>query len=176
MIFTETSLPEAYLIELEHVDDERGFFARAWCSDEFKQHGLVNGFVQCNISFNTIAGTLRGMHFQIAPYPEVKVVRCTMGAIYDVIVDLRPNSPAFKQWYGVTLSADNRLMYYIPDGCAHGFVTLTDKTEVFYQMSEFYHPECARGVRWNDPAFDIRWPLEPRVISMKDQQYGDLGL
>lgn len=173
MKFNEIPLAGAYLIEPEQNADDRGFFARVWSRDEFEQYGLATALVQCNISYNKLAGTLRGMHFQSPPYPEVKVVRCTMGAIFDVIIDLRPASPTFKQWHGVALSADNMLMAYVPDGFAHGFVTLTDNAEVFYQMSEFYHPEYGRGVRWNDRAFGIHWPLEPRVISERDRHYPD---
>lgn len=171
MIFTETSLPGAYVIEPELQQDERGVFARTFCSREFAEYGLNPNLVQCNISFNRNRGTLRGMHFQAPPHEEAKLVRCTLGAIYDVIVDIRPQSPTFRQWLGVELSAANRKMLYIPEGLAHGFLTLEDDTEVFYQMSEFYHPECARGIRWDDPVFGIRWPDAPRVISAKDQQY-----
>ncbi len=173
MRFIQTILPGVYLIELERLEDERGFFARAWCQDEFAQHQLNAQIVQCNISFNSKQGTLRGLHYQIAPYEEAKVVRCTAGAIYDVVVDLRSHSPTFRHWIGVELSATNHTMVYIPSGLAHGLQTLEDNTEVFYQMSEFYHPECARGVRWDDTAFKISWPLLPTVISAKDQQYPD---
>lgn len=173
MRFTETPLAGAYLIDLERREDERGFFARSWCADEFKQHGLNPRLVQCNLSFNKKRGTLRGMHYQAEPYPEAKLVRCTMGAIYDVIIDLRPASPTFKQWFGVELTAENRRALYIPIGCAHGFQTLVDHSEVFYQMSEFFHPECARGVRWNDPCFGIIWPIDPPILSQRDQSYED---
>lgn len=173
MKFISTKLNGAYLIELKRLEDERGFFARSWCQKEFLDYGLDANLVQCNISFNLKKGTLRGMHYQIAPYEEVKLLRCTQGAIYDVIIDLNPNSSSFKQWIGVELSAENRLMIYIPKGFAHGFQTLEDHTEVFYQMSEFYHPECARGVRWNDPTFAIEWPIEDSIISEKDRQYED---
>lgn len=156
------------MIDIDSHEDERGFFARSWCEDEFKRHGLNPRLVQCNISFNKKRGTLRGMHYQIAPFPEAKLVRCTMGAIYDVIIDLRQNSPTFKQWMSVELTAENRRALYIPEDFAHGFQTLTDHTEVFYQMSEFYHPECARGVRWDDPVFAIEWPFEPFHISGQD--------
>lgn len=172
MIFWETKIKGAFLIELEPVEDERGFFARSWCQEEFKSRGLNPGLVQCNISFNHKKGTLRGMHYQTAPHEDAKLVRCTRGQIYDVIIDLRLQSPTYKQWLAVELSADNRKMLYIPEGFAHGFQTLTDNTEVFYQMSEFYHPECAEGVRWNDPAFGIRWPeTVERIISAQDQNY-----
>ncbi len=171
MIFTETPLKGAYVIELEPREDERGFFARSWCADEFEKHGLNSRLVQCNISFNKKRGTLRGMHYQAAPFREAKLARCTMGAIYDVIIDLRTASPTFKQWFAVELSAENRLAVYIPEEFAHGFQTLTDNAEVFYQMSEFFHPECAMGLRWDDPAFGVPWPIKTPVISEKDMSY-----
>ena len=157
----------------ETIVDERGFFARSWCSHEFEQHGLSTSIAQCNVSFNEKKGTLRGMHYQAAPHPEVKLVRCTQGAVYDVVVDLRPESPTFMQWIGAVLSAANRHMLYIPEGCGHGLLTLEDRTEIFYQMSEFYYPELSRGVRWNDPAFQIEWPFEPAVIAERDRTYPD---
>lgn len=171
MIFTGTKLNGAFLIEPERLEDERGFFARAWCQKEFEAHGLNPRLVQCNISFNKKRGTLRGMHYQAAPHEEAKLVRCTMGSIYDVIVDLRPGSPTFKKHLSVLLSSSNRKMLYVPEGFAHGFLTLEDNTEVFYQMSEFHAPEHAKGFRWNDPAFSIEWPEEIRVISGRDQEY-----
>lgn len=174
MKFTETRLAGAYLIDLEPIADERGFFARSWCAQEFEAYGLNPKLVQCNISFNHKKGTLRGMHYQAKPHEEAKLVRCTKGAIYDVIVDIRPDSATFKQWLAVELTADNHRMLYIPQGVAHGFQTLVDKTEVFYQMSDFYYPECARGVCWNDQVFNIEWPQEDkRIISAKDLQYPD---
>jgi dTDP-4-dehydrorhamnose 3,5-epimerase len=173
MIFTETIISGAYRIAVERLKDERGFFARSWCQTEFAAHGLNPRLVQCNISFNDQPGTLRGLHYQAAPHAEAKVVRCTLGAVYDVIVDIRPNSPTFKHWLSVELTAHNRLMLYVPEGVAHGFQTLEPDSEVLYQMSEFYHPECARGLRWNDPAFDIRWPLAIQSISPRDRQYSD---
>ena len=173
MKFIETELKGAFIVEPERLKDERGFFARTWCKKEFEQHELFADLVQCNISFNRRKGTLRGMHFQIAPHEESKLVRCTMGAIYDVIIDLRPNSPTFKRWVSVELTTENRKMLFIPEGFGNGFITLTDNTEVFYQMSVYYAPECARGVRWNDPAFEIDWPAEVKVISEKDMQYPD---
>lgn len=173
MIFTETKLAGAFIIEPERIEDERGFFARTFCVEEFKAHSLNPRLVQCNISFNKKKGTLRGMHYQVAPYEEAKLVRCTMGVIYDVIVDLRPDSPTFKQWVAVELTEKNRKMIYILEGFGHGFQTLEDDTEVFYQMSEFYHPERARGVRWNDPAFGITWPLPDLIISERDRTYSD---
>lgn len=173
MKFIETELKGAFLIDPEPLEDERGFFARTWCRKEFEQHGLDTDWVQCNISFNKRQGTLRGMHYQIAPYAEAKLVRCTSGAIYDVIIDLRPNSKTYRQWISAELSAENRKMIYIPQGLAHGFQTLLDNTEVFYQMSEFYAPPYARAVRWNDPQFKIRWPEAERTISEKDQTIED---
>lgn len=173
MIFTETRLKGAFIIQPEKLEDERGFFARTWCKREFETHGLNSNLVQCNISFNKKRGTLRGMHYQVAPHEEAKLVRCTMGGIYDVIIDLRPNSKTFKQWISVELTAENRKMIYIPEGFAHGLLTLDHNTEVFYQMSESYAPEYARSVRWNDPAFDIVWPAGVAVISEKDKHYPD---
>jgi dTDP-4-dehydrorhamnose 3,5-epimerase len=173
MRFLETALQGAFIIELDRQEDERGFFARTWCQREFIAHGLNPRLVQCNVSFNRRRGTLRGMHYQVAPYAEAKLVRCTRGAIYDVIIDLRPDSPTFTQWIAVELTADNHRMLYIPEQFAHGFQTLEDNTEVFYQMSEFYAPECARGVRWNDPAFAIAWPPAERIISERDRHYPD---
>lgn len=173
MLFQETNLKGVYIIELERIEDERGFFARTWCQREFQKCGINPNLVQCNISFNRKKGTLRGMHYQAAPYEETKLVRCTMGAICDVIIDLRLDSETFRQWVSVELTAENRKMLYIPGGFAHGFLTLIDNTEVFYQMSEFFAPEYARGVRWNDPAFRINWPEKVVVISEKDKQYKD---
>lgn len=173
MQFIATRLPGAFILELERQEDERGFFARTWCEKEFVQHGLNPRLLQCNVSFNRKRGTLHGMHFQIAPHAEAKLVRCTRGAIYDVLVDLRPESPAFKQWLAVELTADNYRMVFIPAGFAHGYQTLVDETDVFYQMSGFYHPESARGVRWDDPAFGIIWPLPNPLISDKDRSYPD---
>ncbi len=173
MRFIETKLQGACVIEPERQEDDRGFFARTWCQREFEVHGLNPRLAQCNISFNKKKGILRGMHYQVSPHAEVKLVRCTMGAIYDVILDLRPGSPTWKQWIAVKLTAENRWMLYIPEGFAHGFQTLEDHTEVFYQMSEFYYVECARGVRWNDPAFGIVWPAAERIISAQDLGYPD---
>jgi dTDP-4-dehydrorhamnose 3,5-epimerase len=171
MTFHETKLRSVCEIHLEPKSDERGFFARSWCHNEFEGNRLNPKLVQCSISFNLRRGTLRGMHYQSEPYPETKLVRCTRGAIYDVIVDLRPHSSTFKEWIAVVLTAANRHMVYVPEGCGHGFLTLEDETEVFYQMSEFYQPESARGVRWNDPVFQIAWPGEPVVISERDRTY-----
>lgn len=173
MIFNPTPLAGAFVIEPELRQDERGFFARAWCQREFTEHGLNPRLVQCSLSFNHKRGTLRGMHYQAAPYEEAKLVRCTSGAIYDVMVDLRPASATFKRYFGVTLSASAHNMLYIPEGFAHGFLTLEDNTEIFYQMSEFYAPDYGRGFRWNDPAFGIRWPAPVQVISERDAAYPD---
>lgn len=176
MIFTETALKGAYVITPECVEDERGYFARTFCRTEFSERGLNPELVQCNISFNSKRGTLRGMHYQASPRAEAKLVRCTRGAIYDVIVDLRPGSPTYRRWIGTALDAGSPRMLYVPEGLAHGFLTLRDDTEVFYQMSEFYSVEQARGVRWDDPAFGISWPDTPCVISQKDRGYPDFAL
>jgi dTDP-4-dehydrorhamnose 3,5-epimerase len=176
MIFVPTALEGAFLIELERIEDERGFFARSWCQEEFAKHGLRSAFVQCNISFNSRKGTLRGMHYQAAPFEEAKLVRCTKGAMYDVILDLRSESPSFRHWEGFELTAENRRMLYVPEGFAHGFQTLADDTEVFYQMSAFYRPEAARGVRWNDPAFAVAWPCRRPHMSPRDRGYPDFEL
>ena len=175
MIFRELEILGAFVIEPERKEDRRGFFARTYCRRELEERGLDPTVVQCNISVNRLAGTVRGMHWQAEPWAEIKLVRCTRGAIWDVILDLRPDSPTFKRSYGVELTDENRLSIYIPAGCAHGFQALTDGAEVFYQMSEFYHPEAARGVRWNDPAFDITWPLEVSLISEKDLAFADFN-
>ena len=174
VIFTGTALQGAYIVDIELIEDERGFFARSWCREEFGAHGLHCHFVQSNISFNRRKGTLRGMHYQVKPNEEAKLVRCTRGAIYDVIIDLRSQSRTFTQWAAVELTAANYRMLYVPEGFAHGFQTLDDDTEVFYLMSEFYHPECGRGVRWDDPAFGITWPQsDRRIISDTDNAYPD---
>ena len=168
-----TPLAGAYLIEPEPMRDARGFFARSYCEREFAAQGINGRPVQCNISYNTKRGTLRGMHFQRAPHGEAKLVRCTAGGIYDVIIDLRRDSPTFRQWAGFELTADNRSALYIPEGFAHGFQTLTDDSEVFYQMFDFFEPGSAGGVRWDDPAFGIAWPLTDPVMSDKDRAYPD---
>ena len=173
MIFHETRLPGVFEIHLEQKRDERGFFARSWCQQEFEAHGLNPNVVQCNVSFNRDKGTLRGMHYQAPPYAETKVVRCTRGSIYDVVIDIRPESSTYTQWVAVLLTADKRNMVYVPEGCAHGFLTLADESEVFYQMSEFYNAGSARGVRWNDPAFQIIWPDAVEGISDRDRTYPD---
>lgn len=172
MKFTETKLVDAYVIELERLEDERGFFARSFCQREFAERGLNPCIAQCNISFNKKKGTLRGMHYQAAPYTEAKLVSCISGAIYDVIIDLRHDSPTYCQWFAVELLAESGKMLYAPAGFAHGFQTLTDNTTVFYQMSEFYHPQYAKGVRWDDPKFGIEWVNPNRIISEKDQTFG----
>ncbi len=174
MIFSETKLKGAFLIDVERREDERGFFARSWCQREFQEYGLNPSVVQCNVSFNKKKGTLRGMHYQLPPFSETKLVRCMRGAIFDVALDIRHESPTYGQWTAAELTAENRRMLYIPEGFAHGYQTLMDNTEVFYQVSEFYHPESERGVRWDDPSFGILWPDEPnRVISAKDRSIPD---
>jgi dTDP-4-dehydrorhamnose 3,5-epimerase len=169
---TATELPGAWLIEPEPIEDERGFFARTWCARELEEHGLVGKLAQASISFNRLRGTLRGLHYQEAPHAETKVVRCTQGAIFDVLVDLRPG-PGQKRWVGHELSAANRRALYVPEGVAHGFLTLADASEVLYLISEFHHPTAARGVRHDDPAFGIRWPGPVAVISPRDATYAD---
>jgi len=173
MNFTETALPGAYVIGLEKRGDERGFFARVYCRREFEQHGLVTEFVQVNTSLSGQKGTLRGMHYQLPPSAETKLVRCIRGALYDVILDLRPASPTFGRSFGIELSADNRTMLYIPKGFAHGFVTLTEDVEAFYFVDEFYAPQQERIVRWNDPRFAIPWPVAPISLSDKDRAARD---
>lgn len=174
MIFEKTKLNDAYIIRPELLEDDRGFFTRAWCQKEFEAHGLVSNFVQCNLSYNKKRGTLRGMHYQKNPHEETKLVRCTAGSIIDVIIDIRPVSSTFSQWLSVELSAENRIMLYVPRGFAHGYVTLVDNAEVFYQVSEFYTPGVEGGIRWNDPYFKINWPIvEDLVISKKDNSWPD---
>ncbi len=173
MIFSPTGLPGAFLLELQKLQDERGFFARSFCVREFTAQGLEPRVSQCNISFNARRGTLRGLHYQEAPREEAKLIRCTAGAIHDVIVDLRPHSATYLKHFGARLDARNRRMLFVPAGFAHGFLTLEDDTEVFYQMSEFYAPESARGIRWDDPALGIDWPLRPTVLSERDGSYPD---
>lgn len=173
MIFTETELPGAFIIDLELRKDDRGFFARAFCMKEFAEHGLVDQFVQCNTSWNEKAGVLRGLHMQLEPHGEVKLVRCTKGAIVDVIVDVRPDSPTYLRHIKVELTADNHRMLYVPVGFAHGYQTLVPDTEVFYMVSEYYAPGFERGLRWNDPAFGIEWPVSDPVLSEKDANAAD---
>jgi dTDP-4-dehydrorhamnose 3,5-epimerase len=173
MRFCETKLPGVFEINIEPHMDARGFFGRSWCQQEFELKGLNSRVAQCSVSFNGRKGTLRGIHYQAEPYREAKLVRCTCGAIYDVVIDLRHDSPTFKSWVGRVLTAAKRNMLYVPEGCGHGFLTLEDETEVFYQISEFYHPELARGVRWNDPAFHIDWPGAVEILSERDGSYPD---
>lgn len=173
MKFMPLPLQGAFLIEPKLAADERGFFARTFCREEFSKQGLNPDLMQCSISFNTHKGTLRGMHYQTRPHQEIKLVRCTMGSIYDVIIDLRPESATFGQWAGVKLTARNRKSIYIPEGFAHGFLTLADDCEVYYQMSQYYHPESIAGVRWNDPAFSIQWPGDVSIISDPDRNHPD---
>lgn len=175
MRFTETALPGVFLVDIEPLEDDRGFFARLWCRDELARKGLASDLAQISVSFNRRRGTLRGMHYQVAPHEEVKLVRCTRGAIYDVLVDLRPGSPTYRRWMSAELTADNRRTLYVPKGVAHGFQTLTDDAEVLYQISEFHHPESARGVRWDDPAFGIEWPDQAPILSGRDSGYPDFS-
>lgn len=174
MKFTELSIKGVWLVEIEPSKDERGFFARTFCTGEFALHGLETTLAQCSISFNKKKGTLRGMHYQAPPHEETKLVRCSRGEIYDVVADIRKGSPTFGKWLGMTLSADNNQSLYIPAGCAHGFMTVVDKSEVLYQISEPYHPDCARGFRYNDVFFSIQWPTAVSVVSPKDLAYEDL--
>jgi dTDP-4-dehydrorhamnose 3,5-epimerase len=170
MIFTETKLRGAYVIEPQTLNDERGFFARTWSGEEFSAKGLNANLVQCNTSNNKLKGTVRGMHFQSPPHEEAKLIRCTAGALYDVIVDLRPDSPTWGQWFGIELTRQNLRMIYVPEGFAHGYQTLADDTDVFYQVSAYYHQESASGVRWDDPTIAIDWPLQISVISERDRK------
>jgi len=173
MRFVDTPLNQVWIVEVEPVEDGRGFFARTWCTREFAAHGLNPQLAQCNVSWNRAKGTVRGMHYQRPPHEEAKVVRCTRGAIYDVVIDLRPASPSFCAWFGLELSATGRHLVYVPEGCAHGFQTLEDDCEVLYQMTAEHVPAAADGVRWNDPAFGVRWPLPVTLISDKDAGYAD---
>ncbi|OON66051.1 dTDP-4-dehydrorhamnose 3,5-epimerase [Hymenobacter sp. CRA2] len=173
MIFTETELAGAFIIDVDRMSDERGFFARSWCEDEFAAHGITAAPVQANVSSNPRKGTLRGMHLQLEPFGETKLVRCTRGAIYDVIVDMREESPTYGQWLGVELTAESFRMLFVPARFAHGFITLKDDTDVCYQVSAKYAPGYERGLRWNDPAIGIKWPIEPTVISEKDRRHPD---
>ena len=171
MIFTPLSLLGAYIVDIKPLTDDRGFFARSFCMNQFSDHKLRTNIAQCNISFNAKRGTLRGMHFQTPPKAEAKLVRCTRGRIHDVIIDLRPESPTYCRWEAVEMSGSDHRALYIPERFAHGFQTLEDETEVFYQMFEFYSPDHAAGVRWDDPAFGIRWPLPEPIISDRDRSY-----
>jgi dTDP-4-dehydrorhamnose 3,5-epimerase len=173
MKFHETKLKGSYTIQYEPFHDERGYFERTFCKKEFEDHGLDSTVIQCNASYNKHKGTLRGMHYQTAPFQEVKLVRCIAGSIYDVIIDLRPGSPTYCQWFATELTSTNGRAIYIPGGFAHGFQTLEDNSMVLYNMSSFYSPEHARGVRWNDPAFNIQWPHNDPIISQKDREYKD---
>ena len=168
MKFTETPLKGSFVIDLEKREDARGFFARAWCQKEFEEHGIYRLPVQANMSFNKKAGTIRGMHYQAAPHQESKLIRCVNGSIYDVIIDLRKNSPTYKQWFGIELNAENRTMLFVPEDFAHGFVALKDNSEIMYQVSAVYNFESERIIRYNDPAFKIQWPIEVSVVSEKD--------
>ena len=171
MMFVETKLSGAYIIEIEKIEDERGFFARTFDKNEFSKIGLDSEFIQSSISINNKRGTIRGMHYQNKPYEESKIVRCTKGKIFDVIIDLRPNSKTFKEWFSVELSEENHKMLYVPKGFAHGFQTLENNTKILYNISQFYHPESSKGVRWNDEIFRIKWPLKVSLISEKDLNY-----
>ncbi len=176
MRITATRLNGAFFVELERKTDNRGFFARSWCREEFRAHGLETDISQCNVGFSHRAGTLRGIHLQVPPHEEIKLVRCVRGMIYDVIVDLRPDSATFCQWISAQLTADNHLMLYIPQGFGHGYQTLTDNAEIVYQTSESYHPESSTGIRYNDPAFGFRWPLPVRSISPHDERWPDFDV
>ena len=171
MNFKETKLKGVYLIELEKNKDERGFFARSFCRNEFYSHGIKFNIAQCSISFNKTKGILRGMHYQPSPYGEAKLVSCIKGKIYDVVLDLRKGSATYCKWQALELSEKSYQILYIPKGLAHGFQTLENNSAVYYQISEFYHPECARGIRWDDPLFSIKWPLKLKMISAKDKTY-----
>lgn len=169
MIFRETSIEGVWIIELEPIEDERGWFARAHCADTFASRGLTSSFAQCSASYNRHRGTLRGLHFQAPPAEEAKLVRCVRGALFDVTVDMRPEAPTYGQWVSVELTADNRRAVLIPEGCSHGFQTLSDDTELFYQISVPYQPELSRGVLWNDPELDIPWPIDQPILSERDR-------
>ena len=173
MIFNKTNFNDVFLIELEKKGDDRGFFARSWDTKVFEENGLNSKIVQCNISRSSKKGTLRGMHYQIAPFEESKLIRCTRGKIFDVLIDLRKNSSSYKKWESFELSSENHNIVYVPEGFAHGFQSLEDNTEIFYQVSQYYNPESERGIRWNDPTFKIKWPLENKIISEKDSNWLD---
>ena len=173
MQFTQSRLPGAWIIDITAFRDDRGLFAMTWLPDEFRQHGIEPTLAQCNLAFNHKRGTLRGMHFQQAPHAQAKIIRCTRGALLDVIIDLRPESPAYCQWEAVELTADNRRMLYMPEGIAHGYLTLTDEVEAYYHASSPWAPSAESGVRWDDPAFGVAWPFAPDVISAKDAAWPD---
>ncbi|HVB66169.1 MAG TPA: dTDP-4-dehydrorhamnose 3,5-epimerase [Candidatus Acidoferrales bacterium] len=176
MLITKTKINNSYIIKIEKVKDNRGFFATTWDATKFVKYDLNPKMIECNVSFNKLKGTLRGLHYQMAPYEGAKLIRCTRGKIFDVILDLRPKSSTFMKWRGTILSSDNYKMNYVPDGCAHGFQTLDDNTEVFYQMSQVYMPKYSNGIRWDDPVFKISWPLKPTVISKKDLTWDFFGI
>jgi len=172
MIFNKTHIKDVFIVDLDKREDDRGFFARAWCKKEFEEHGIDSNFVQANVSFNDKKGTLRGMHYQISPHEETKLIRCIRGAIYDCIVDLRPDSPTYKESIGVELTAENRRLFVVPKGFGHGYLTLVDNSEVFYQVSEFYAPGSERGIRWDDPGLNLEWPkMGELILSEKDQSW-----
>ena len=171
MIFTATNLDNAFVVDIEKHEDARGFYARAWCKEEFEEKGIIADFVQSNISYSHVRGTLRGLHYQLSPHQEAKLFRCISGAVFNVIIDLRPASPTAGEWFGVELSAVNRRMLFMPEGFASGFISLLDNTEIFYGVTQNYHPESERGVRFDDPAFGINWPIPVRVISDKDMNW-----
>ncbi len=175
MIFIAAQISGAYLIDLERVEDDRGFFARSWCRRELEQRGLKSSLAQCSLSHNRLKGTLRGLHYQAPPHEEAKVVRCLRGRVFDVIVDLRPRSATYRQWTSAHLDGATLRAVYVPEGCAHGFLTLDDDTLVHYEISEFHHPECARGIRWDDPDLAIPWPIRPITISPRDLSFGRLA-
>ncbi len=175
MKFTPTKIAGVWIVDMERHEDERGWFARTWCAEEFRKHGLNPRLAQCSVSFNRRRGTLRGMHWQSAPHEEAKLVRCTRGAIFDLALDMRLSSRTFKQWVGVELTPENGRALYVPEGCAHGFQTLADDSEVFYQMNGYHYPECARGARWDDPAFGIEWPLPEPILAARDRNYVDFA-
>lgn len=173
MKFTETPIQGAYVIDVNRITDDRGYFGRLWCQEEYERQGLVSRIRQSNIGFSQAAGTLRGLHYQSSPHEEAKIVRCTRGALFDVIVDLRPDSPSYCQWFGLELNPDNASMLYIPEGCATGYQTLAEDTEMYYLTTEFYHPESATGVRFDDPRFGIDWPVTVTAISEADRHWPD---
>ena len=173
MLFNKTQIKGAWLVNLQRIGDERGFFARAWCAKEFEKYGISSKLSQANLSYSLKCGTLRGMHYQVEPNSEMKAVRCIRGALFDVIIDLRPKSETYKQWIGYELNDENKLMLVVPEGCAHGFLTLSDKSEAFYLSSVAYAPDSERGLRWDDPSFNIKWPFNPIEISNKDKSWSN---
>ena len=174
MRFTPLAVAGAFAVELERREDSRGFFARSFCEKEFREHGLDPNITQCNVSWNRLRGTLRGLHFQLDPHPEAKLVRCTRGAAFDVVVDLRKDSPTYRKWSSLEITAENRMAMYAPAGCGHGFQTLADDTEIFYQMSESYYGELTAGIHWNDPSIGVVWPILPPIVSERDDAYPTL--